>query len=889
MKKLAIRFCLFFIALLLRLRYKITYKGLDEVIEAFQKRESGCLFLPNHPAVVVDPLLVSLPLLKRFDLRPLIVEYMYYQPAFHFFVRAINAIPIPNFSTGFNPLKLKRAERMLQTISTGLKKNEHFLVYPAGTTKHQAREVIGGAFGVHQLLTENPDVPVVLVRTQGLWGSSFSRALTQGETPDTKGALKNGFWSIFKNLLFFVPKRQVLVEFALAGSDLPRNASKQELNRYLENWYNQPFKEKGEPLSLVSYAFWKEEFLQVKEEKTEKLDLSSVSQEIKNQVVNRLAELAKVPASQVLPDLKLGENLGLDSLDMAELISFLEEQYDAEGVVPHDLLTVGTVFLVASGAYKKKEQIDKRFDMAGWNEKRAHEPLSLYPGSSIVEVFLRACDANKNKIAVADPIRGPTTYAKFKTTVLLLSQQIAKLKGERIGILLPSSSTAFALVLACQMAQKTPVMINWTVGGKHLDTVVDVSKIEVVLSSWTFLDALDNVDISRIEPLLFVLEEMRLDISFVDLFKAKLRARKSADALLQTIHVPNGDDEAVVLFTSGTESMPKGVPLTHNNILFDLRASLKSVHLFADDKLLAMLPPFHSFGFAVTGLLPLLSGLRAVFYPNPTDTKRLAKAIEKWGVSILCSAPTFLKNILQASNREQSRTLRVIISGAEKAPDELFSLVTKVCPQVQFIEGYGITECAPVLSANFSTDREKGVGPALQGISLIVVDPEKIDEKKMANEVGLILAKGPNVFSGYLNRDAHDPFVQIESEKWYSTGDLGRLDAEGNLILSGRLKRFIKIGGEMVSLSAIEETLATQTGSLQDAFAVMTEGDVLGKVRLVLFTTQSLEPTQANQMLRKGGFSNLVKIDRVIELKAIPQTATGKIAFRQLEKMIQPQ
>lgn len=889
MKKFAIRCGLLFVACILRIRYKITYKGLDEVRQALKDNQSGCLFLPNHPAVVVDPLIVSIPLLQHFGIRPLIVEYMYYQPAFHFFMRAIDAIAIPNFSTGFNPLKLKRAERMLQNIAQGLKNNERFLIYPAGTTKHQAREVIGGAFGVHQLLSDDPDVPIVLVRTTGLWGSSFSRALTQGDSPDTKKALKKGLWTFFKNLFLFVPKRKITVEFSLAASDLPRKGTKQELNRYLENWYNAPFGAEGEPLSLVSYAFWKKELLLISEQKQEKLDLSSVSEEIKNQVANRVAELAKVPASQILPDLKLGENLGLDSLDMAELISFLEEQFDADGIIPQDLHTVGSIYLAASGAYKKKEQVERRFDMAGWNEKRAHELLTLYPGNSLVEVFLRACDANLSKICVADPLRGPTTFAKFKTNVLLLSQQIAKLKGERIGILLPSSAAAFALVLACQIAKKTPVMINWTVGGKHLDTVVDVSKIEVVLSSWSFLDALENVDISRIEPLLFVLEEMRLNISFFDLLKAKFMARKSADTLLSSLHVPHGDDEAVVLFTSGTESMPKGVPLTHSNILFDLRASLQRVCLYRDDKLLAMLPPFHSFGFSVTGLLPLLCGVRAVYYPNPTDSKRLAKAIEKWNITLLCSAPTFLKNILQATTRQQAKTLRVMISGAEKAPDDLFSLWSKVCPQVQFIEGYGITECAPVLSANTTLDREKGVGSALGGIEIIVVDPEKIDERKAVNEIGLILAKGPNVFSGYLNRDVHDPFVQINGEKWYSTGDLGKLDQEGNLILSGRLKRFIKIGGEMVSMGAIEETLASQTESTQEQFAVMADGDLLGKVRLVLFTTHALEPVQVNQMLRKGGFGNLVKIDKVIRLKAIPQTATGKIAFRQLEKMLQPQ
>ena len=190
--------------LLLCFRYRITYKGLDEVKKIVKQSQKGCLFLPNHPAMLIDPLLVGLPLITHCNVRPLIVEYMYYEPLYHRLLRTLNAIAIPEFQTGFNPLKLKRTKRILQEISDGLKKGERFLVYPAGTTKHISKEVIGGAFGVHQLIADNPDIDVVLVRTTGLWGSSFSRALTAGESPDMGTALKKGFWTCLKNLLFFV-------------------------------------------------------------------------------------------------------------------------------------------------------------------------------------------------------------------------------------------------------------------------------------------------------------------------------------------------------------------------------------------------------------------------------------------------------------------------------------------------------------------------------------------------------------------------------------------------------------------------------------------------------------------------------------------------------------
>ena len=881
MKQIFLRFLLVVAGLLLRFRYRITYKGLDKVKSLLADGQKGCLFLPNHPAVLVDPLIVSLPLVRLFKIRPLIIEYMYFHPAFHWAVRLLGAIAIPNFGSAFSPLKLKRAERALKTISSGLKANDRFLIYPSGTTKMQAKEIVGGAFGVHQLVSENPDVPIVLVRMTGLWGSSFSRAATNGATPHTKQAVKRGVWTAIKNLFFFVPKRNVLVEFEIADDTFPRKAEKQQFNRYLENWYNKPFGPDGEPLLLVSYAFWKKQCLQMEQPHIEKIDCSTVADEIKKPIIEKVAELAKIPAKQVLPDLKLIENLGLDSLDHAELISFLEREFNVSGIAPEKLTTVGSLFLFASGKIQTEEIMPVQTSLKGWNNKRSSRPIVIPEGNSIPEVFLRTCDEKGSLIACSDPIRGPMSYYACKKTVLLLTEHIAKLKGDRIGILLPASCLSYLLVIACQMAGKTPVMINWTVGGKHLDTVVDVSGIQVVLSSWAFLDALDSIDISRIEPLLVVLEELKAEISILDLLKASWKSRRKS--ILPKI---DGDKEACVLFTSGTESMPKGVPLTHTNILSDLRAAMQTVSLFENDKLLAMLPPFHSFGFTVTGLLPLLSGFTVAYFPNPTDSKGLAHAIDRYSITVLCSAPTFLKNIMQFASSFDVSSVRMVISGAEKASDEFFALFKKVFPKVLFVEGYGITECSPILCANQTGDRKFGVGKAIGGVTLKIVDPEHLEKERAVNEVGLILAAGPNIFSGYLNKVNIEPFITLNGISWYQTGDLGSLDQAGNLILSGRLKRFVKIGGEMISLAAIEEGLSHQHNSEPNHFVVVTDGDVLGKVALVLFTTYKYETQEINQILRKNGFSNLVKIDRVIQLEAIPQTATGKIAYGQLDKLL---
>ena len=193
--------------------------------------------------------------------------------------------------------------------------------------------------------------------------------------------------------------------------------------------------------------------------------------------------------------------------------------------------------------------------------------------------------------------------------------------------------------------------------------------------------------------------------------------------------------------------------------------------------------------------------------PDPTDGKQLAETVKKWGGSIICGAPTFLKGMLRAGTPAHFASLRLCVTGAEKAPSELYKLAeTLGLDEQKLLEGYGITECAPVLTMNRPGRKPCGVGQPLEGIELKVVHPETCASVQEGEE-GLVLARGPNVFGGYLNRDVASPFVTIEGKQWYKTGDLGHLDQEGRLIISGRQKRFIKVAGEMISLAAIEDAL----------------------------------------------------------------------------------
>lgn len=885
----------------LSFRYRVTVKGTEHLNPKELNKPGGVLFLPNHPTVFVDPTLVTLAIWKKYPIRPVIVEYMYYTPMIHTVMRFMNALPIPNFVTTSNSLKKKKADQALEVIIDELKKKENFLIYPAGKTKHQAREIIG-ASGVHRIIQAVPEANVVLVRTTGLWGSSFSRALTAGAAPDMFQAIFAGIKMAFKNLLFFTPRRKVTIEFSPAGADFPYHGTRLEMNRYLEKWYNRPDgilpqigEEPGESLYLVSYSMWKNQIPHVETSLKRETDIniSKIPLKIQENVKHKLFEMTQIPAEQIKPEMDLAGDLGLDSLDIAELLSFLDEQYNVSGVPVHELTTVGKVMAIAVKQISFVEEIEEvQTDLSNWFKPRSQEKAKLAAGKTVPEVFLNCCRERGNEAACGDATAGVLTYADAKLRLVLLAEYIRRLPGEYIGIMLPSSVAAYLTILACQLAGKIPLLINWTVGPRHLESVAALSQVKVILSSWAFLDRLENVDLNGIEDMIVMLEDVRRQFSIKDKILAFLRSKLSTDTLLSIFKIKNlsKDAKAVLLFTSGTESMPKGVPLSHENILSNQRESLEAVGILRDDVLLGILPPFHAFGFTLSGLLPLLAGFRVAYSPDPTDGMKLARAIDRWKATLVCGAPSFLKGIFKNNLPEQLQSLRLVVTGAEKAPDELFQIVNRL-GHCQLLEGYGITECSPVISVNMTGVQSKGVGLPLKGIRLLIVSLDH-HLPLPQGEQGLILVKGPNVFSGYLNKGISSPFLPVNGEDWYSTGDLGSIDPEGNLIISGRLKRFIKVGGEMVGLAAIEDALLKaavhQTASAEEGplLAVCAKEDAGEKTKIFVFTRFAVSLEEVNRVLKEAGFSNLVRIYKVKQVDGIPLMGSGKTNYRALEAML---
>lgn len=887
---------------MLSFRYRITYKGIENLTKENLKKPGGVLFLPNHPSFVTDPAAVSLGIWKKYPLRPMVAEYMFNLPLVNFLMRYINALAIPDMDITSSSFKKKRNEKAFQEVIKGLKEGDNFLLYPAGRTKSSELEIIGGASGVHRILQEAPQVNIVLVRTKGLFGSLFSRAQNEGKAVPLFPALLKGIKTVLKNGIFFTPKREITIEYFPAPPDFPYKASRLELNRYLENWYNAPDglkdpKAPGDSIILVPYQFWSKKVPTLKpieQELPQELNLNSIPEAITDKVIEKLSELTEIDKSQLTPEKNLSKDLGLDSLDIGELAVFLEDEFDVPSIPLTELTTVGKLLLIASKeiSITSEQDEEKQKELDAWLKPHPQAQAKIATGDTIPEAFLNAVDQFGKKISCTDLSSGNQTYSQMKLRVLILAEVIRRFPEKNIGIMLPASVGASLCILATQLAGKVPVMINWTLGSKNIDAVVKAAQVKTVLTSWSFVDRLNNVDLDVIEDKLFMLEDLRKKLTLIDKLRAFIRSKKSTRSLLKIFKIDQmkKEDHAVILFTSGTESTPKGVPLTHHNILSNLSGVIEAFdYVYTDDIIFSILPPFHSFGFAICTLVPLLSGMRVAFYPNPTDGKKLAKGIDRWKATVMIGAPTFLKKLFKAASKEQISTLRLIITGAEKAPEELFDAIKSMNLKVEIVEGYGITECSPVLTMTDPRKGLRGVGHPAPGVELFIINPENKEALNSGKE-GLILARGPNIFSGYLNKSVAPPFLHINGNAWYNTGDMGYLDKEGFLFITGRLKRFIKVGGEMISLASIEDALlkfAKGKGLPLDdegpSLAVIGKEIPGEKPKIFVFAKFSTTVDELNRELKRAGFSNLVKISHFQKVDEIPLMGTGKVFYRELE------
>lgn len=870
------------IRFLLWLRYDIQVTGLETI-----RQRRGVLILPNHPGEM-DPVILATKLWGRLHPHPVVIEDFYFMPAVNQLMRFIGAIPMPNMDGGAGAYKRLRVEQSLDQVVERLCAGDNVLLYPAGRLMRSGLEDLRGASAVAEILSREPGVPILLARSTGLIGSSFSW-VSQRRRPDLLGCFRQGARYLLENLIVFSPRRPCRIHLEFAPEDLPRGADKNALNRWLEEWYNRDGEEQPEP---VSYSRWRRVHLEIEQAKTVEQALTAdVPPEVRDKTMAEIARMSGRPPADLTPEMNLSRDLDMDSLALADLAAWLEEEFYVTDVDAADLSSVGAVLAAAVGQVGEREDATPARLPSGWIET-APRPESLIPDPDqpIHLNFLRACDRLAGAIAVGDETSGALSFKAAKVRAVALAQALGDIPEKNVGIMLPASAGANLVIMATLLAGKVPVMINWTVGDANLKHVLQLSEIKTIITSGRFLDRLEQIDFNLIKEHILTLEDVRAQrLTLRAQLRAWFLARRAPETICRALGSDSvqADQTAVILFTSGSESAPKGVPLSHRNILANVAGAIESGVIEPGEVLFAFLPPFHSFGFTVTTVLPMVSGLKTAYYPNPTDSRRLGAGIAMWRPTMICGTPTFVAGILRAARDEQLESLRLIVCGAEKTPDELAETAQQRLG-AEILEGYGITETAPVLTMNRRGEPRVGVGQPVGDVKLRIVDPESREPLPLGQR-GLILAAGSNVFGGYLGRDSADAFAEIDGEQWYITGDLGYLDEAGNLILAGRLKRFVKVGGEMISLPAMEEAIRqvhpNEDGEPRSAIAYVDQDGQ--RPVLCLYAVFSATVEEVNGILREAGFSNLARVARVEALDEMPVLGTGKTDYRSLTAMLQ--
>lgn len=879
---------------LLSLRYKIEVRNPD-ILKDPRLKERGVLVLPNHTSEIESFILLNV-LGVDFELKPLVTEQFYYYPLAKFFMRLVRAKPVVDFDSAVNEFKLKSAEKLFNDVVEDLKAGGRILLYPAAQLKTTGEERIGGRSLAHSTMKRAPDTEIVLVRISGLWGSLFSKVYTE-ETPDFWTLLGKCSWILIKNLFFFAPRRKVVIEFAFPPEGFPLKGGKVEFNRALERFYNQYSDKEGkivekEPVNQVPYYFWSKKVPQVyKRSVRKKVDLElQVPKNIRQDLLYQLSEMSDKSVKEIQDDDDLVHDVGLDSLNIAGLYSYIETHYEIDpNLLPVDLKTVHDLFAAAMHVKEKKKE-GKKYDFtSSWTNKADRPAAEFAEGKTIIEMFLNIADRMKHHSAVTDAVVGEMDYLTMRRSVIILAKKIEELEGNYIGVMLPSSVGAYIVTLAIMLAGKVPVPLNWTIGRFFTNHALDLLEIKHVISSAKFLNRIDNVDIGSAIDKLLLIEDIRKKITLTDKIKGALLAKLSGKRILKRFPAARKteDDLAVALFTSGTTALPKCVPLTHKNIITNQKSSLASFDLHSEDTLIMVLPPFHIFGFNI-GILPLIMGIRVVYSPDPLDGNTIAKEILKWRVTVIFMAPTFYAHLFRVANISQLKSIRLFISGAEAASASLMEYIQKL-GDVWFLEGYGLTETAPVIAVNHIGDRGKGVGKILPCLDLIVIDSDSM-QKLAVNQVGEICVAGDSVFNGYYKHDNSKVFMELDGRKYFRTGDLGHYDEKGYLYLGGRLKNTIKKGGELINLAAIEAALfikAKEKGWIgqdvnQSPFACVPKESAQGSPKAVLFTEVSIPLDRINAALIEAGFSRLYKINEVHVIDQIPMLKTGKTCYRKL-------
>ncbi len=487
---------------------------------------------------------------------------------------------------------------------------------------------------------------------------------------------------------------------------------------------------------------------------------------------------------------------------------------------------------------------------------------------TIVEAVIQeAKRQGPGRIAIEDPLSGALSYRRILMGAAILGGKLMPLadEGRPLGVMLPNANGAVVTFLAVLSAGRVPAMINFSAGPKNIVAACKAAELSTVVTSRSFVEK------GRLEPVVAAiaehahvvyLEDIRDTISTLDKIRGLFHRNKPL--------VPRkADDWAAILFTSGSEGMPKGVVLSHRNMLSNAAQAAARVDIGRTDILFNVLPMFHSFGLTVGTVLPLVLGVRIFLYPSPLHYRTIPELIYSTGATLLFGTDTFLAGYARSANAYDFRSIRYVLAGAEPVKEATRNAYLEKFG-LRILEGYGVTETAPALALNTPMFNKFGtVGRLLPGMEARL---EKVDG---VEEGGRLFVSGPNVMLGYL-RVEHPGVLEAPPEGWHDTGDIVTIDSEGYITIKGRAKRFAKIGGEMVSLAAVEMLASDIWPNAPSACA--TVPDARKGERLVLVTQQP-DATRAALMAhaREKGASELMVPAEVVIVDKLPLLGAGKI------------
>jgi len=499
-------------------------------------------------------------------------------------------------------------------------------------------------------------------------------------------------------------------------------------------------------------------------------------------------------------------------------------------------------------------------------------------------VFQSLIDARRShggrRVVMEDIERKPLTYSQLITRAFVLGERMARetRRGEYVGILLPTAVSTVVSLMALYAYGRVPTMLNFTAGMRGMHSAITAADIRTVYTSRQFVSAakMANVIAHLGDRLRIVyLEDVRDAVNWKDKIRGWCAALLAQRSFTRHAGHVQPDEAAVVLFTSGTEGKPKGVVLSHANLLAN-RAQLATRFAFStQDVVLNVMPLFHSFGLTAGTLLPLLSGIRSFFYPTPLHYRIIPEIAYDINATIIFGTNTFLAAYARFAHPYDFYSLRYVFAGAEKLQEETRRLWADKFG-LRIFEGYGVTETSPVLAANTPMDYRAGsVGRLIPGVEY------RLEAVPGVAKGGRLLVRGPNVMLGYLLVDQPGQLVppaHAYGEGWYDTGDIVDIDSEGYVWILGRAKRFAKLGGEMVSLAAVENLAGRAWPTA--AHAALSLPDPQKGEKMILLTEQ---PDATRQRLleqaREEGVSEINVPRRIFRVRKLPLLGTGKIDY----------